>query len=445
MAMATVQRLNTSRQEPNGPSGPPKGTDPFANGGAPYGMSPWYGNGHPMPWSGPPGQSVGQRAPAATPDAGDPRNAGYFVPENTPDQQAAIDTRNQAHNDSFSARLAGSPGYQQMLQKYQGGQLSQGDWVQARTRANLGLDPTQLYNPNQGWPTPTMADGTRGPGAPSTSGGPMQAPPQQGPPPTSYGAPAQNPGVYGNSQITGYQPSPGGMGGGGIQAGDYVAHPGGMQGAMSGMGQALNGQQGADLMNWMNSANQSPNQSRAGQQSQLHSLLQASQQPYGQMYGASSGQASAMPYGGGQSNYGSFDPQMLNGAMTQGRTAPWQPFNPPPGGRPFNPPPPAQPPVDPRQFPGGGGGPSFNPYITGNSGYTPFQGGQWGGQVGYDTGGGLGQYYGNGGGGQSYGGGYAPQGYGGGMQYGAPQFGGGYGGAQNQMMLNPYAQQGGYY
>lgn len=55
-----------------------------------YGDSPWLGrDGKPMPWSGPPGQQRGQRAPMFTPDAGNPANAGYFKNQSTADELAA--------------------------------------------------------------------------------------------------------------------------------------------------------------------------------------------------------------------------------------------------------------------------------------------------------------------------------------------------------------------
>lgn len=55
-----------------------------------YGDSPWLGrDGKPMPWSGPPGQQRGQRAPMFTPDAGNPANRGYFKNQSTPEEIAA--------------------------------------------------------------------------------------------------------------------------------------------------------------------------------------------------------------------------------------------------------------------------------------------------------------------------------------------------------------------
>lgn len=54
-----------------------------------WGPSPWFAAGAQMPWSGPDGQERGQRKPRFTPDAGDPRNAGYWKNQSTPEEIAA--------------------------------------------------------------------------------------------------------------------------------------------------------------------------------------------------------------------------------------------------------------------------------------------------------------------------------------------------------------------
>lgn len=448
MGLATIQRSAPQKQYQNadGPGGQPinygpsrgggvPGQDPFAGGAAPYGASPYYGSQRsttPMPNSGPGGP------PIYTPALNDPRNASYFhndptqAPGGAWDQQQAANVsrgQQQIQNDPQAAAALASGDWktmtsrmQQLGQQAQANRFIQGGGTQQGWDSRFG----------QAWPTPTMANGTRAPGAPTSAGGP----------------PAMNPNVgsqSGSSMIQGYQPSP-------------------MQGAVGGMQGAMGGGQ------------MSP-----GQMSQMQPGLMGAMQ--GAMGGrvAPSGQplnSPLMSTGGNQA--------ML--AADAQRTAPYNPggFNPAPGGRPVNQPPPGTqpggPPQGPRQFPGGQ--PPQPDY-----GYTPFQGSQWGGNVGYDMGG-MSQMFGGGmGGGSPYaatqggfnpygGGGYGSnmqtsQGYGGNMGLGnynqgwggqgggAPQFnpqmqmlmaqqGGGFGGGyapQQQQQFSPYAatQGGGYY
>lgn len=320
------QKVNTSRQEPNGPSGPPKGQDPFANGQAPYGMSPWYGGnaGVQMPWSGPPGQSVGQRAPQYTPNPDDPRNAGYFHQgfDSTPEWKTMHDASTAASNAARDQSMANNPAFQTAMQNHD----AQGAWNAQRAGAqdlnNQQWAARGMQSPAQIW----AATGGQGGITPrSVSGNYQYGPGRPGPTPpgVSQGTAApQGGGQYGNSMITGYQPSASpqaSTGGHGVS--DLMVHPGDPGWAQQ-------------------------------------------QQRFG---GASTG--------GAQSTL----------AADAQRTGPG--FNPPPGSTrgTTGPTPPPTNPQDPRQFPGGQP-PSFNPN-PGGYGYSPFQGSQWGGQVGYDMGG----------------------------------------------------------
>jgi hypothetical protein len=65
-----------------------------------------------MPWSGPPGQERGQRAPRFTPDAGDPRNAGYWKNQSTPEEVAADEAAARDRYARKQALLAGDDAYQ---------------------------------------------------------------------------------------------------------------------------------------------------------------------------------------------------------------------------------------------------------------------------------------------------------------------------------------------
>ena len=85
-----------------------------------WGGSGLYVNGVELPWSGPPGQERGMRAPKNfTPDVMDPRNAGYFAGGSTPEQDAA---RNKAANEQLDAKRAGfmqNEGYAGAIQELQ--------------------------------------------------------------------------------------------------------------------------------------------------------------------------------------------------------------------------------------------------------------------------------------------------------------------------------------
>lgn len=357
MALATIQRSTPQKQYQNadGPGGQPinygpsrgggvAGQDPFAGGAAPYGMSPWVGGnaGVPLPWSGPPGQSVGTRTPQYTPDAGDPRNAGYFYRNPAQaaggqwDQQQAANVsrgQQQIQNDPQAAAALASGDWKTMTARlHQMGQQAQADRFIQGGGTQQGWDSRF----GQAWPTPTMANGQRAPGAPVSAGGPQQQ---------------MNPNVgsqSGSSMITGYQPS-----------------------GLTGSPASGSGYGGASVDPYMTG----PMRSTGGAQSTLAADAQ--------------------------------------------RTMPGN-FTPPPGptGRPTTGPvsmPPSNP-SDPRQLP--------NPYVQGNSGYSPFMGSQYGGSVGYDMGG-MGQMF--------SGGGYPQQ------QQFNPYGGGGAG--SNMAQSNPYAGQ----
>jgi len=77
-----------------------------------WGPSPWFGRGGAqMPWSGPPGQERGQRAPRFTPDAGDPRNAGYWVTPPSAEEQAATDAASRQRYAQKRDLLYADPDY----------------------------------------------------------------------------------------------------------------------------------------------------------------------------------------------------------------------------------------------------------------------------------------------------------------------------------------------
>jgi hypothetical protein len=177
-------------------------------------MSPWYMNnrGGPMPWSGPPDQGNvgGQRTPEFTPDPSDPRNAGYFVADD-PAKDAAWQQQHDADQAALAASLQNNPDYQQALKNRDlNGMMAALRTMQNQSAMQKFIDQggsADAWNNRfkQAWPTPTMKDGTRGPGAPATAGGPLSSPaamppsgnPKGGPPPASVqgGATGGGPGM----------------------------------------------------------------------------------------------------------------------------------------------------------------------------------------------------------------------------------------------------------
>ena len=184
-----------------------------------YGMSPWYASGDQMPWSGPPGQQRGQRTPFFTPDAGDPRNAGYWRESSTPEEQAAADAAAKQRFADEKAWLMQNPAYAAAWQQYQsvkgkGGRdetnamkavlSAQRAAKEARTKQNYmdryGMSEDTYDNRfNTAWPVPKSPLGT------SThypNGMPSPRPAAVGPtgaPPASAMAlpPSQNPMIQG--------------------------------------------------------------------------------------------------------------------------------------------------------------------------------------------------------------------------------------------------------
>lgn len=178
-----------------------------------YGDSPWYGkDGNPMPWSGPDGQQRGQRAPMFTPNAGDPRNAGYFKNQSTPEEIAADNAAAAARYRGQQDLLAGNDAY--MAAKNAGdlrGQIAammamkQG-MQQDRFVAQGGTPETwqNRYQNENNWQRPGVA--------PSPGGG-RTMPPPPAPPPGGRTMPQAVPPMQ-NPMMEGYNPgvSKSGMG-----------------------------------------------------------------------------------------------------------------------------------------------------------------------------------------------------------------------------------------
>lgn len=225
-----MSRYIPSRRS-DGPTGPPRGKSQdqrYQEKRDQYGDSRWYGragDANPMPWSGPPGQQRGQRAPFFTPDAGDPRNAGYYVPENT-SMDASIAAAHQRNRDAYAADPA-------FAQAKQAGDLKA--QIAAMTAAREGQHRQNFIDQggqgstydtrfDQAWPVPGSPSGNYqyGPGRPGPTppgvaqgGAPMGAP---------MAAPARvNAGI------------PTGAAAGGFRRG------GGMVGASTGAGEAQSG------------------------------------------------------------------------------------------------------------------------------------------------------------------------------------------------------------
>lgn len=182
------KKVNTSTQEPIGPSGPPKGKDKFANGAAPYGMSPYVtSKGKPIPWG-----DASMTQPLYTPDAGMPQNQSYFAADrNGPgsqwetDQKANVARGKQAiMGDPEAAADLASGDWKAMTKRMQ--QIGQRGQAQKFVDMGGGNSMDMWNNRfNTAWPTPTMANGQRAAGAPTSAGGPGAPPasPMQAPPP----------------------------------------------------------------------------------------------------------------------------------------------------------------------------------------------------------------------------------------------------------------------
>lgn len=174
-----------------------------------YGDSPWYGkDGNPMPWSGPDGQQRGQRAPMFTPNAGDPRNAGYFKNQSTPEEIAADNAAAASRYRGQQDLLAGNDAY--MAAKNAGdlkGQIAAmmalKQQMQQQRFVDQGGTPEtwqNRYRNEDNWQRPGVA--------PSPGGGRTMPPPSAPPPggrtmPQAF-PPSQNPMMQGNSMFQNY-------------------------------------------------------------------------------------------------------------------------------------------------------------------------------------------------------------------------------------------------
>lgn len=336
--------------------------------------------------SGPPGRP----APGTFhPNVTDPST---YVPDPTAAQnsawQAMHDASTAKTNAALQAAYNANPAWQQAVQS--------GNFGAAMAQQRAGQDANQKAafvaqggDPNnwatrfqQSWPTPTMANGQRGPGAPTTAS--VNAMP---PPPQTTG----NPG----GMLSPQEQANLSMGAGGF---------GGIPGQISG-GQ---GGQFGQMQQALNQAN-------------LQRMMQAAQMPYGQMMQQATGKPQGAPDysnlgpqttgnpggGGGVSDLvGHIGPNTqwdMSGAqqyLQQGRPSPFNPPSYPPSGRqpigPYNLPPmnlpPSQPPM---------GGQFQNPYMQQSPYSAP-----WQGNVGYDMSG-MGMWGGGGGMGNFLGGGMA--------------------------------------
>lgn len=154
--------------------GPSKGNNKFLDGAAPYGMSPYVtSKGMPIPWS-----DASKTQPLYTPDAGMPQNQGYFVADrNGPGSKWESDQstnatrgRAQIENDPEAKADLASGDWKAMTKRLQ--QMGQDKAKQNFIGLGGGNDE-QMWNDRfkTAWPTPTMADGSRAPGAPDTAGG----------------------------------------------------------------------------------------------------------------------------------------------------------------------------------------------------------------------------------------------------------------------------------
>lgn len=205
------------------------GKDKFAGGAAPFGMSPYVNSqGKPIPWS-----DASKTTPLYTPDAGMPQNQGYFVPDrNGPgskweSDQSANATRGRAaiENDPEAKADLASGDWKAMTKRLQ-------DMGHEKAKQNFiglgGGNDEQMWNDRfkTAWPTPTMANGSRAPGAPDTAGGSAPAPGGGGGgggvPPGGGGAPPDWPDPTGGGgaidHVASVAPGGQGAGAGGLQA-----------------------------------------------------------------------------------------------------------------------------------------------------------------------------------------------------------------------------------
>lgn len=310
-----LSRVSSSHRE----TGPKTRNQPSqrARDAEQWGMSNWldqYGNA--LPWSGPPGQQRGQRAPTYTPDAGNPANDAYWVPPMTAEQQGVWQGGQDAANSARQAAYGADPaisaargagdlrGYIQAI----GALKQQGQ--QQRFVDQGGTPETWAGRFDQPWPVPKVAPpsgGAPGGPAPMPGGGGRALPPSQ------------------NAMFEGYNP--------GASTG--------IGSAMGGMQSALGGPGGAPM---------------GGQMDALRAMMGG-----GMNFGSASGWGSpAGAYGGGASTG--------NPMMTQGRGI--GPLLPPGFGGPRTPIDPGgyQPPVfNPGNRPPSvdmwGGGPPLQPFM----------------------------------------------------------------------------------
>lgn len=190
-----------------------------------WGLSPWYDRqGNQMPWSGPPGQERGQRTPMFTPNAGDPRNAGYWKNQSTPEEIAADNAAAKQRFSDEKSALMQDPRYSSAWDAYQqvkgsGGRdeanamkavlAAQAAAKQAaqkqRYMNDFGMSEYTYDNRfNINWPVPGVA--------PSPGGG-RTMPPPSAPPPGGRTMPQAVPPMQ-NPMMEGYNPgqSKSGMG-----------------------------------------------------------------------------------------------------------------------------------------------------------------------------------------------------------------------------------------
>jgi hypothetical protein len=168
-----ARTIGTTRQS-DSPTGPPRGKSQdqrYADARQRYGDSQWYGragDANPMPNASSP-STRGHVTPFFTPDAGDPRNAGYYVPENT-SMDASIAQAHAANRAAYAA----DPAYAQAKQsgdlKAQIAAMQAARQGQHRQRFidQGGQGATWDTRFQQSWPVPASPTGNYqyGPGRP---------------------------------------------------------------------------------------------------------------------------------------------------------------------------------------------------------------------------------------------------------------------------------------
>jgi hypothetical protein len=230
-----------STRQSDSPTGPPRGKSQdqrYADARQRYGDSPWYGragDANPMPNASSP-STRGHVTPFFTPDAGDPRNAGYYVPENT-SMDASIAQAHAANRAAYAA----DPAYAQAKQS--GDLKAQIAAMQAarqgQHRQNFidqgGQGATWDTRFQQAWPVPGSPTGNYqyGPGRPGpTPPGVAGGPPAGGAPPPARTSPGISAGSSGGIRHGGGMVTPAGAG---ASSGTMQAQPGGYNpGASSG-------------------------------------------------------------------------------------------------------------------------------------------------------------------------------------------------------------------